>query len=92
MGWGDIKDGMNTETYKGFRIVPCRTCLSGTDGTPERWVISVEIQRETSTTAPKVFTAKGKYASTEQDAIRLSLEYGKNIIDGAVASQSVSEL
>ena len=91
MGWGDIKDRLNAQTYKGFRIVPNRICIT-VDGEPDKYRVSVEIQREGGDKPPKTFTKKGKYASTEQDAIRQSLEYGKKVIDGEVAGESVADL
>ena len=91
MGWGDIKDKLNEETYKGFRIVPGRTYFGG-DGTPQQWGVSAALQRIGSDAPARVVTAKGRFAPDEQEAIRLSLEYGRSVIDGLVPGESTAGL
>jgi hypothetical protein len=85
MGWGDIKNGMNTEIYKGYSIIPGRISSGGT------FQVSVLIQREGSDKPPRNYLAK-RQVPTEKEAIRLGLEYGRNVIDGAIPGASVADL
>lgn len=91
MGWGDIKDSMNAEIYKGFRIVPGRVYMGG-DGTPEKWSVSTQIQREGSDKPPRTFTLKGAFSCNEHEAIRQSLEYARSVINGEVPGECVVDL
>ncbi len=83
MAWGDIKDRINERIYKSSHIVPGRICIGG-DGVPEKWPIFAVIQRVGSHKPPKTFYAKGKFASSEEEAVRLAMEYAKYIIDAAI--------
>ena len=88
MAWGDIKNGRNTEIYKGFSITPGR--VSSLDGT---WPICAWIKREGSEKSGRNYLAKGQVpASTEEEAIARELEYARNVIDGAVPWASVADL
>jgi hypothetical protein len=88
MEWGDYKDLRDSETYKGFRIFPARYDFIE-DG---KFFISVLIQREGSDALPRNFRSHGEYASTETEAVRRSLAFGRKLIDGVIPGQSLDEI
>ena len=80
MAWQEIKDETGTVIYKGFQIVPCPLETETDDHGRGKWTVSVKIRRM-GTEKWQHFSAKGQSASTEQEAIQLSITYGQDEID-----------
>ncbi len=79
------------ETYKGFKIIP-RVHFDGVYREGMKWRASAIIQRAGREGPARDYWAKGSFAYSEKEAMRLGMEYGKKVVDGAIPDASVTDL
>ena len=70
------------ESYKGYLIRPFSMELN------ERWTVGAFIRSTVEGSAERSFQDKGKFAASHDEAIGLSIAFGKSVVDAGAMSTS----